>query len=369
MTSATSPVIAMRGAGYYSSHTVGAKAVINAAGDLVLDAIAGMDVAGSSDPFAIADFGAADGGTSIEMMRRVVDTLRERSDDRPITVTYTDLPHNDFSALFRTVHGLSPHSPPRPLGTSPGVFTFASGASFYQQIFPDSALSLGFSATAMHWLSRTPGTIAEHVHAVGATEAEKEVFRGQSLRDWNTILLHRAREMRPGGRLVLANFCEDEEGRHLGGTGGVDMFDTFAKHWRALFERGEISSAEFRAGTLPQYYKTLEEFVAPFGDAGSPVRQAGLVLDHAFTRVTKCPYAADFEAKGDPVAFARAYLPTLRSWTESTFFGALDPARDVAERQAIVDRFYATYEADVADAPEGHGMDYVHCFMVLSKIG
>lgn len=369
MTDTTSPVIAMRGAGYYSSHTVGAKAVINAAGELVLDALAAMDVEGSREPFAIADFGAADGGTSIEMMRRTVDALRGRSDDRPVTITYTDLPHNDFSALFRIVHGLSPHSPPRPLGTSPGVFTFASGASFYQQIFPDSALSLGFSATAMHWLSRMPGPIADHVQAVGATEAERDVFRRQALHDWTAILLHRAREMRPGGRLVLVNFCEDEAGRYLGNTGGVNMFDTFAKHWRDLFQEGEITAAEYRAGTLPQYYKTLEEFVAPFRDPDSPVRQAGLVLDRAFTRVTACPYAASFAAEGDAVSFAREYLPTLRSWTESTFFGALDPARDLRERQAIVDRFYAAYEAEVADAPEGHAMDYVHCFMAMSKIG
>ena len=36
---------------------------------------------------------------------------------------------------------------------------------------------------------------------------------------------------------------------------------------------------------------------------------------------------------------------------------------------AIVDRFYAAYTADVAAAPDGHGMDYVHCFMVIAKDG
>ena len=45
--SAAPPVIAMRGAGYYSENTVGAKAVIDAAGDLVMQAIAGMDLAAS----------------------------------------------------------------------------------------------------------------------------------------------------------------------------------------------------------------------------------------------------------------------------------------------------------------------------------
>ena len=91
------------------------------------------------------------------------------------------------------------------------------------------------------------------------------------------------------------------------------------------------------------------------------------MLEKAFTRITGCPYAAEFKAKGDPVAFARSYIPTLRSWSESTFMGALDPSRPAAERMAIVDRFYGAYEADVAAAPKGHGMDYVHCFMTVSK--
>ena len=62
-------------------------------------------------------------------------------------------------------------------------------------------------------------------------------------------------------------------------------------------------------------------------------------------------------------------MPTLRSWTETTFAGALDPARPAAERTAILDAFYGAYEAEVARAPDGHGMDYVHCVMEISKAG
>ena len=52
--------IAMRGAGYYSSNTVGAKAVIDKVGDLVVEAIAHMPAIADARPFSIADFGAAD---------------------------------------------------------------------------------------------------------------------------------------------------------------------------------------------------------------------------------------------------------------------------------------------------------------------
>ena len=363
----SAPVIAMRGAGYYSDNTVGAKTVIDAAGELVAEALAGMDLSSSHEPFAVADFGAADGGTSLDLMRRISATVRSAAPARPITITYTDLPHNDFSVLFRRLQGLLGAGEALPLAREPNLYTFASGTSFYDQIFPDGTLSLGFSATAMHWLSARPGPIADHVQAVGATGAERDLFRRQAMTDWETILLARARELVRGGKLVLANFCEDEQGRYLGGTGGVDMFDTFAKHWRNLMKKGRITEAEYRDGNLQQFYKTVDEFTAPFRDAGSSVRRAGLVLDHVSTRVTGCPFAAAFRNHGNAEAFAQSYLPTLRSWTESTFFSALDPKRPPSERQAIVDCFYAAYEADVAGAPEGHGMDYVHCFMVISK--
>ncbi len=360
------PFIAMRGAGYYSDNTVGAKAVIDAAGDLALDALAAMDL-DRMPVFAMADFGAADGGTSLDLVKRIVAAVRARHPGKPVSITYTDLPHNDFSVLFRRLHGLLGPGDDAPLGRLDDLFTFASGTSFHRQILPDETLSLGFSATAMHWLSTRPGAIADHVHAVGASAAEQEPFRRQAAADWTAILLARARELVPGGKLVLANFCRDGDGRHLGSTGGIDMFDTFARHWRALRNDGAITDGEYRAGTLQQFYRTVAEFRAPFDDPASPVRRAGLRLDHVSTRVTGCPYAADFRRHGDAAAFAKAYIPTLRSWTESTFLGALDPARNPAERQAVVNRFYAAYEAEVAEGPEGHGMDYVHCFLTVSK--
>ncbi len=363
-----SPVIAMRGAGYYSANTVGAKAVIDAAADLVLEALESMPLAGAT-PFTIADYGAADGGTSIDMMRKAVARIHQTAPNRQIAITYTDLPHNDFSVLFQLLQGLLPVHKDNPLGQQPNVFTFGAGTTFYRQIFPDSTVSLGFSATAMHWLSKLPLQIADHPHAVGSDPEERKLLRQSALADWDTILLHRAREMIPGGKFVFANFCEDEKGYYLGHTGGVNMHDTFAKHWRNLLRDGTITEAEYKRANFVQFYKTKEEFVAPFEDPNSAVSKAGLVLEKVFTRTTGCPYAAEYRQKRDPAAFAKSYVPTLRSWSESTFMGGLHPNRPQQERMAIINRFYDAYEAEVAAAPEGHAMDYVHCFMVVAKKG
>ncbi len=220
----------------------------------------------------------------------------------------------------------------------------------------------------MHWLSAKPCDITGHVQAVGARGAELEAFARQGNADWRRILLHRAAELKPGGRLVLVNFCRDEQGRYLGHTGGVNMFDTFNQIWRDLLASGRIGEAEYRAMTLPQYYKSLPEFIAPLENPDDPVYRSGLRLENAETRIVPCPYAAEFRRNRDAAAFAKAYIPTMRSWTESTFFGALNSRRALPERQAIIESFYATHEALVRTDPDDHGMGYVHAYLTIVRL-
>jgi indole-3-acetate O-methyltransferase len=99
------------------------------------------------------------------------------------------------------------------------------------------------------------------------------------------------------------------------------------------------------------------------------VHRAGLRLESAETRIVRCPYRAAFEEHGDVDRFAEDYVPTLRSWSETVFFNSLDLARPLAERRAIIDDFYASYVDRVRGAPDGHAMDYVHVYMVVTKIG
>ena len=115
-----------------------------------------------------------------------------------------------------------------------------------------------------------------------------------------------------------------------------------------------------------QYYCTIPEFRSPFDDPASAVSRAGLVLEHCSTVLT---LAKQFTEGGqDAVAFAHDYMLSLRAFSESTFLDALEPGRPQTERQAIVDRFYAAYEAEVAATPEGHRRDAVHCFMRVAKV-
>jgi hypothetical protein len=353
--------------GRFSIATKGNKDVIDGATPLVLDAIRRIPNTDAATPFTLTDMGCADGGTSIDMVRQATAAVRARWSRRSIWVVYADQPRNDYNSLFHLVHGLTPI--PTYLEEIEDVHVLASASSFYRPIVPAGTLDLGFSATAMHWLSRKPCDLTNHVQAVGAAGTELAAFAEQGRRDWEVVLLQRAQEMAPGGRLVLVNFCRDEAGRYLGNTNGVNMFDTFNELWQRFAVEGIISSEEYLGMTFPQYYRTVGEFTEPLLDTGSAVYRAGLRIEQSETRVVPCPYAAEFREHGDTERFAREYIPALRSWTESTFLGALSQSRPLDERQAIIDRYYGAYEALVREDPLGHGMDYVHAYMTIAKIG
>ena len=162
--------VAMRGGGYYSRANQSAKDVIDSATPLVLDAIRRMPDTDPAALFTLTDMGCADGGTSLDMVRQAITAVRDRWPQRSICIVYTDQPRNDYNSLFRMIHGLTPL--PSYLDEVEDVHVLASAASFYRQILPAGTLDLGFSATAMHWLSRKPCDLTNHVHAVGASSAE-----------------------------------------------------------------------------------------------------------------------------------------------------------------------------------------------------
>src|SRR5580700_8904872 len=200
----TAGFMAMKGAGYYSRATTGAREVINLAAPLILEAISRMGLIDDGSKIRVADMGCADGGTSIEMWRQVLSELRRTLPNRPIEIVYTDLPRNDFSQLFRTIHNQTDLV--SYYGELDEIYPYASGTSFHQKIFAAQSLNLAFSATASHYISKVPCNISNHVHMVGASGAERRAYEAVGRDEWANLLALRARELVSGGRLVFLNF-------------------------------------------------------------------------------------------------------------------------------------------------------------------
>jgi hypothetical protein len=360
-------VLSMRSSGYYSQRTAGAKNAIDSVLPLMKEALNNLP---EMEVLRFADYGAADGGTSAELWSDLISSMRNGGDGRHTEILYTDLPSNDFSTLFKTMQGMGGDPSNAYQVNNDNVFVHGCGTGFHRQLMASDSLSLGFSATAMHYVSEKPCEIEDHVHMVGAAPDELAQFAQRAAEDWEKILLARAAEMKLGSQFIVLNFGIDEQGRYLGHTGGHSMFDKFTQHWRSLLNAEKITQKEFRKATFVQHYRTLGEFKAPFDNHETPVMKAGLRLKSARTQLTKCPYKKAFmESDGAMSAgqFATSLIPTMRSWSETVFLSALS-SRPPAEAQAIVDEFYKSYEAEVAANPDGHAMDYIHAIMVIEKV-
>ena len=362
----TQSVLSMKSSGYYSQKTIGAKIAIDSIQPLVEKAFKEIP---KKNILRIADFGSADGGTSQEMWFNLIKELRDK-DDRQIEILYTDLSSNDFSTLFRTMQGMEGNSQFAYQNLFKDVFVHGCGTGFHKQLMHDNSLSFGFSATAMHYVSEKPCHIQNHVHMVGANSEEKEKFKIQASKDWESILLSRANELISGGRFICINFGIDEKGRYLGNTGGHNMFDKFTFYWKSLEDKQIITKEEFVAATFTQHYRTLEEFRKPFDDPKSNISKAGLRLKSCSTMLTDCPYKVNYENNKNSITskqYAESLIPTLRSWSETVFRTALN-GREENQINEIVNKFYNAYQDEVVLNPEGHAMDYVHVIMDIEKI-
>jgi len=357
----------MKGEGYYSAKTAGAKIAIDKTQKLIEDAIKTIP---KRDIFRFADFGSADGGTSQEMWNNIIKLIRGKGDERQIEILYTDLASNDFSTLFKTMQGIYGDTDFAFQKNFSNIFVHGTGTGFHEQLMANNSLSLGFSATAMHYVSERPCLIENHVHMTGANEEEKQLFKNQAHKDWETILLKRSNELIKGGRFICINFGIDEQGRYLGDTGGSAMFNNFTKNWKHLQDQGIITKQEFINATFTQHYRTVEEFRKPLEDKDSVISKSGLRLRSCETMITDCPYKIHYLNNKDNMSseeYAKTLIPTMRSWSETVFKNALID-RSETEANQIVDKFYNLYIDEVSKNPEGHAMDYVHVIMDIEKI-
>ncbi|XP_065058832.1 uncharacterized protein LOC135686513 isoform X2 [Rhopilema esculentum] len=359
------------GSGYYSDNTKGCYFVIQEAIPLIQQAIESLSITDPKSTFNIADYGTADGGTSMPLISSCIQTLRSKfGEDLPIHVIYEDQPTNDFKSLFLRVNGLIPGSDAL-FEKFSNIYITACGTSFYKQCLPPLCVDLGFSATSMHWLSKKPCDITGGLHhTMIKDENEAKLFKEQAAKDWQTILVNRAKEIKPGGFLVLVQFTIDDDGQYLGHTKEIKncMFTNMKEIWQEMMQEGRLNMEEYQRTTFINYYRTVAEYSAPFVNEDSPVRKAGLKLCSIETKVVRCPYNQRWrEQGGDPQKHAEWFVPTTRTWSNHTFFSALSCNRSEEERREIVDDLFKRYSKRVAEAPADHGMDYVHAYIVIRK--
>jgi len=64
----------------------------------------------------------------------------------------------------------------------------------------------------------------------------------------------------------------------------------------------------------------------------------------------------------------KRFVPTTRTWSNSTYSNGLDAGRSAEQKAEIVDELFDHYAALVAQELADHGMDYVPCYAVIEKL-
>ena len=266
----------------------------------------------------IADYGSSQGKNSMVPMQVAIKGLRRRiGSSRPISVYHIDQPSNDFNVLFAVLDA----DPDRYILDDPNVFPSAIGRSFYESVLPPSSVHLGWSSYAAVWLSRVPTLIPGHFIALASTGPVRAEFDRQAAKDWEVFLSLRARELRPGGRLVVVLPALPEDGS----SGFQNIMDQANAVLGEMVADGAITSEERTRMVIGSYPRRKRDLLAPFERDG---RFQGLSLE--VIEISELPDAAwtDYEQDGNKEALATKHALFFRAIFMPTLASALDRMRE-----------------------------------------
>lgn len=216
-------------------------------------------------PIVVADYGAATGYNSLLPIGAAIAVFRRRTrPDHAVLVTHTDLPDNDFTALFTTLAD-DPDSYTRKDSAS---FPSAIGRSFYDQILPSQSVNLGWTSWATMWLRRPAADLPEfddHVHVDHSDDAAaRQEYARRAAQDWHDFLAFRGRELAPGGMLLVLTAAVDAQGR----SGYQPVLDAIVAVLAEQVREGVLSRDELARMTIPVLGRSEKELRAPFAPAG-----------------------------------------------------------------------------------------------------
>jgi len=294
-------------------------------------------------PIGIADYGAATGYNSLLPIGAAIPILRARTrPDHAILVAHTDVAHNDFTAMFTTLT----EDPDSYLATNAATYATAVGRSFYAQILPSDSIALGWSSWAIHWLSRLPMPVGDHVHvSYSADDAVRRAYARQAAEDWHEFVAYRGRELAPGGRLVVLTLALEDDG----GSGFKGVFDALVALLDELVGEGVLTAGEARRMTVPTVGRAEKDFLAPFAPSG---RFENLSIEHLELFNAEDRFWTQYQTDRDAQSFGASWAAFLRAAVFPTLAAMLDDGTSDARATQFLERLEAGMAARLAAAPE-----------------
>jgi hypothetical protein len=352
----------MKGAGYYDQHSSAQMSSILALQRWIDDAALNLSLPDSARPVTILDLGSSEGRNAIQVMATIVAGLRRRT-SQPLQTIYSDLASNNFNQLFTNLDQA------RRAGLfDGGVYPAAVGGSFYGQLLPPGTVHLATSFNAILWLDQLPAQGVRdfvvyrrpHPPRPGA-DVSAEVaaaFARQAEQDLVHFLDCRARELAVGGKLLLATPGDTEQVCTCDG-----LYDVLNDASLDLVAAGQLDREQYVRLTIPVYFRTLAEVLAPLEREDSPVRGA-FAVDRAEALEIPIPFIVEFQRGGDVTAYGDAYTGFLRAVSEPVVRTVLNqPEKDAA----IVESLYERMHARLVAQPQRYLWRYIQVAALLTR--
>ncbi|MBV8808885.1 MAG: hypothetical protein JO033_09430 [Acidobacteriaceae bacterium] len=254
-------------------------------------------------PIVVADYGCSQGKNSLGPIDLAIHCLRRRAgNERALMIVHIDQHANDFNTLFDVLH----NDPQRYSADDPNVFVSAVGRSFYESVLPPAHVDLGWCSYAAVWLNRVPALIPGHFMSLASTGYVRAAFDHQGASDWRLFLSLRARELRPGGRLVVVLPGLSD----TGATGFEPLFNCANAVLEELVDKRVISGQERKQMVLGAYPRRRAQLLEPFAADG---QFQSLLLEHCDLLELPDAAWADYQLDCNVEAFVSRHAAFFRA--------------------------------------------------------
>jgi hypothetical protein len=345
----------MKPGGYYDQHSSFQRATVAALLPWIDQAVADMTLPDEGRPFTIADYGCSEGSNSILAVGQVAAALRRRRPAQPVCGIHSDLPTNNFSRLFASLHDPSTSNYLQDRGTRrPNVFALASGASFYGPVLPPRSVQFALSFAAVNWLARMPEvSVPEYIAYLEAAPAAREAFARQAACDLAVFYRHRARELTAGGKLLVV--VPGSDGTHRCSDGRYRLLNDAGAD---LVAAGRIDRHRWERFVFPTYFRTLDEMLAPLQHADGP---GAFAADRAELLELPIPFVDRFRQTGDRREYAAEYVGFVRAFSEPVL------AKELGADAATLDVLYGRAVDRLVADPDGYALSNIKVAILLTR--
>jgi hypothetical protein len=219
------------------------------------------------------------------------------------------------------------------------IYACGVGRSFFQNVLPSNSVNFGWCAYAAQWLSCIPAVTVNHLWFGRLNASARSIYEQQAAQDWETFLTLRAKELRPGGRLVVV----------FPGTGSCEAIADHADAVIAdMAKEGAISATE-RSRMVPAcWLRSERDYLAPFQSSGQFMN---LIVEHCESMPQADAVWAQYQKDGQAESLAIKHAAFFRATFLPSLIAALAGADDLQVCRAFADRFESGLRQRLAHEP------------------